>query len=45
MNIDLNFSLEKNLSAHTVYILLNQDDIYFISVEDTTIIVIQGGIQ
>jgi len=43
MNIDLDFSLRKNLSAHVVYILLSQDDIFFTSVKDITIIKIQEG--
>ena len=35
----------KDLIAHVALILLNYDDIYFISVKDTTIIGIQGEIQ
>jgi len=44
VNIALDFSPGKNLSVHVGYILLRQDDIFFMNVEDTTIIGIQGGI-
>ena len=43
-NIDLDFSLGKNLSAHVVYILSNHKDIFSLIVEDLTAIRIQEEI-
>ena len=37
-NIDLDFSLGKNLSAYVVYILSNYEDIFSLIVEDLTAI-------
>jgi len=45
MNIDLDSSLRKILSVCVVFTLLKQDDTFFMNVEDTTTIGIQGGIQ
>jgi len=44
VNIDLDFSLGKSLSACMVSISLNQDIIFCVSVEDTTTTGIQEGI-
>jgi len=41
VNTGLDFSLGKNLNTHTVYISLNQEDIFFMIVADLTAIGIQ----
>jgi len=43
VNTDLGFSLEKNLSVHMAYTLLNQDTISFMIVVDLMVIGIQEG--
>jgi len=44
VNIDLDSSLGKNLSAHVAYIWLNHEDIFFMIVEDSTAIRIREEI-
>jgi len=44
MNIDLDFSLRKSLSACAVSIPSNQNTIFFVSIEDSTTTGTQKGI-